>query len=135
MGEYQGSKSYTECLYNIGESRYAGRWDYAICQKLNLIPNPSMRRTIILLFAVFFSSLFSYSQQPRIAAVLKATETKIPYYEMEEAGGWVLYLPMEYGKSTFSFVQETAIQRLKDAEIARVDLVYSDYPAGQDFTP
>src|SRR6187549_2223592 len=93
-----------------------------------------MMRKIILLSFFFFSSYASYAQSAGITRVLKAPEAKKDYYEMVEAGSWVLYLPMEFGKSNFSFSQETAIKKLKDANIARVDLVYSDYPAGQDFT-
>jgi len=42
---------------------------------------------------------------------------------------------MEFGKAAFSYSQEGAIGKLKDANIARIDLVYSDYPTGQDFSP
>lgn len=91
-------------------------------------------RKIILLAFLFLTAFLSHSQITDISSLLKAKELRTDYYEMMEAGSWVLYLPMEFGKSTFSYNQESAIQKLKEASIARIDLVYSDYPAGQDFS-
>src|SRR5258705_2481642 len=90
------------------------------------------RLFLLFLFAI---STTGFSQTNRMAAILKETEIKIDYYEMAEAGNWVLYLPMEFGKSAFTYGQEDAINKLKNADIARIDLVYSDYPARQDFGP
>jgi hypothetical protein len=92
-----------------------------------------MRRYFLGLI-LFIAPLFCLSQEIKIAALLKKPEVKVAYYEMAEAGGWVLYLPMNFGKSEFTFLQEGAIQKLRDANVARVDLVYTDYPAGQDFS-
>lgn len=107
--------------------------NYAFIYNLNLIPNSAMRKYLMLLAGLLFSFL-CFSQGGKIAAVLKTPEVKAAYYEMAEAGGWVLYLPMDFGKAGFTYLQEGAIQRLKDANISRIDLVYSDYPAGQDFS-
>ena len=93
-----------------------------------------MPKAALTLF-LFFFSLYVAAQNPKVAEIIKAKEIKLPYYEMAEAGSWVLYLPMEFGKSTFTYNQEGAINKLKDADIARIDLVYSDYPVGQDFSP
>lgn len=87
---------------------------------------------IIFVFCTIYDLCFA--QQTKLSVFLKDPEVKVDYYDMAEAGGFVLYLPMSYGKSDFTFLQENAIQKLKGATIARVDLVYSDYPAGQDFS-
>jgi hypothetical protein len=89
---------------------------------------------VLLLFLLLTHCKTGFSQNPKVTSILKEKEVKTDYYEMAEAGSWVLFLPMEFGKSTFSFSQEKAINKLKDAHIARIDLVYSDFPAGQDFT-
>jgi hypothetical protein len=91
-------------------------------------------KTIIAAVAAIMLSIVAAAQHTTISAVSKAPELKTDYYEITEAGGWVLYLPMEFGKSVFTIQQQEAINRIKDATVARVDLVYSDYPAKQDFT-
>ena len=88
----------------------------------------------VLIGLFIFFSISGFSQNLKIAEILKAKEIKTDYYDMAEAGSWVLYLPIEFGKFVFTYSQEGAISKLKDAIIARIDLVYSDYPAGQDFT-
>ncbi len=110
-------------------------WWKGLCNlpKAESYPENFMRKIILLVFMIL-TALLSRSQITDIASLLKAKEVKTDYYEMTEAGSWVLYLPMEFGKSTFSYNQEGAIQKLKEADIARIDLVYSDYPAGQDFS-
>lgn len=92
-----------------------------------------MLKTGLILFLLFLS-IPVFSQNPKVASIQKAKEIKTDYYEMAEAGSLVLYLPMKFGKSEFTYSQQDAINKLKDATIARIDLVYSDYPAGQDFT-
>jgi hypothetical protein len=92
-----------------------------------------MVRFPLFLFLFLFLFLSAFSQSRRVAEIIKVPETRVDYYEMTQAGGSVLYLPMEFGKSTFSYSQQNAINKLKNAGIAEVDLVYSDYPAGQDF--
>src|SRR6185503_12376095 len=92
-----------------------------------------LRHFLLSLFVII--SIGGIAQPGKIAEILKTPETKIEYYELAEAGSWILYLPMEFGKSAFTYGQEDAITKLKNADVARVDLVYSDYPARQDFGP
>jgi hypothetical protein len=91
-----------------------------------------MRSFLLLALTILF--FFKASSQSLISSYLKQKEILVPYYEMAAAGSRVLYLPIDYGKSTFSFEQIEAIKNLKNAIIARIDLVYSDYPAKADFT-
>ncbi len=90
---------------------------------------------IILIFCFLFSSILAFSQTQRIADILKDKEIKTEYYELAAAGSKVLFLPMEFGKSIFTYSQQDAIKNLKNANIARIDLVYSDYPSNQNFSP
>lgn len=92
-----------------------------------------MKKYVTLFIFCFVSNLCS-AQVKKLSGILKDPEVKVDYYDMVEAGGFVLYLPMSYGKSDFTFLQENVIQKLEGATIARVDLVYSDYPSGQDFS-
>jgi len=92
-----------------------------------------LRHFLLSLFVII--SIAGIAQPGKIAEILKTPETKIDYYDLAEAGSWILYLPMEFGKSAFTYGQEDAITKLKNADVARVDLVYSDYPARQDFGP
>ncbi len=87
-----------------------------------------------LLFIFFFTGLIVFPQSKQIDAILKSPEVKLPYYEMAVSGSKVMYLPMEYGKSDFTINQLVAIKELKNADIASIDLVYSDYPAKADFS-
>ena len=87
-----------------------------------------------LLFLFLFTSIFAFSQDTGIEAILKSSEIKEPYYQMTESGSKVMYLPMEYGKSDFTINQLVAIAQLKTATIAGIDLVFSDYPSKADFT-
>jgi hypothetical protein len=88
-----------------------------------------------LLFFIFLCLSGASFSQSRIAAILKDKEVLTDYYEMSSAGSKVMYLPMEFGKSTFSYQQAEAIGKLQNATIVCVDVVYSDYPAKADFTP
>ena len=90
---------------------------------------------VFLFFAISGFAATAFSQSPRIASILKQKEIKIEFYEMSEAGSKVLYLPMSFGESEFTFDQKDAIKQLENTTIARIDLVYSDYPSKQDFTP
>lgn len=58
----------------------------------------------------------------------------VSHYEMTVAGCKVLYLPMEFAKSDFTSQQQEIIKSLQNAIVICVDLVYSDYPAGTDFS-
>jgi hypothetical protein len=91
-----------------------------------------MRTTLLLLLLTF--SLGAFSQIKRIDNILKLSEIKQDYYEMEISGSKVMYLPMEYGKSNFTINQLVGMNELKNADIAGIDLVYSDYPAKADFS-
>jgi hypothetical protein len=53
---------------------------------------------------------------------------------MDEAGCKVMYLPLDYGKFKFTVTQSVFVKELANANIAGVDLVYTDYPAKSDFT-
>jgi hypothetical protein len=88
--------------------------------------------TLLILASLFSSGVFA---QTPISAILNQPEILTPQYEIPAAGCQVLYLPMTYGGSTFSNGQKDVIKRLKSATISRIDLVYSDYPAGTDFSP
>ncbi len=88
--------------------------------------------TLLMLASMFSVGIFA---QTPISAILNQPEILTPQYEMPAAGCQVLYLPMTYGGSTFSDGQKDAIKKLKSAIISRIDLVYSDYPAGTDFSP
>jgi hypothetical protein len=72
--------------------------------------------------------------QNTLPTVLRQGEVLTPFYELIPAGCKVLYLPMEYAGSTFSFGQQDAAGKLKNATVMRIDLVYSDYPAKADFS-
>ncbi|AEW00156.1 hypothetical protein A4D02_28515 [Niastella koreensis] len=90
-------------------------------------------RLMPLVTLIIFISLKGYCQNS-ITSSVTAKEIFRPYYELTEAGGKVLYLPMDYGRSDFSNNQKEAIKRLENAVIVRIDLVYSDYPARTDFS-
>jgi hypothetical protein len=90
-------------------------------------------RLIPLVTLIIFISLKGYCQNS-ITSLVNAKEIFRPYYKLTEAGSNVLYLPMDYGRSDFSNNQKEAIKRLENAAIVRIDLVYSDYPAGTDFS-
>ena len=85
-----------------------------------------------ILLIIYF---WGFSQDSRITALVKQKEIKTDYYEMAEVGSKILYLQMEYGKPDFTADQQQAIKRLENTIIARIDLVYSDYPSSQDFSP
>jgi hypothetical protein len=91
-------------------------------------------KIIVGFIPVVFFALFSSAQVKKIDSILKMREIKTPYYMMDEAGCKVMYLPLEYGKFKFTVNQAVFVQELKNANIAGVDLVYSDYPAKSDFT-
>ncbi|MGC4103025.1 hypothetical protein [Ferruginibacter sp.] len=74
------------------------------------------------------------TQTSHIDSILKLVEIKKQYYQMEISGSKVMYLPMEFGKADFTINQQIAIEELKNADIALIDLVYSDYPAKADFS-
>lgn len=67
-------------------------------------------------------------------SLLKLPEIKDNYYTISESGSKVVYLQMQFGKSEFTLNQLVAINELKGAEVAFIDLVYTDYPAKADFT-
>ena len=90
-------------------------------------------RLIPLVTLIIFTSLKGYCQNS-IASLVNAKEIFRPYYKLTEAGSKVLYLPMDYGRPDFSNNQKEAIKRLENATIIRIDLVYSDYPIGADFS-
>lgn len=90
-------------------------------------------RLIPLVTLIIFTSLKGYCQNS-ITSLVTAKEIFRPYYKLTEAGSKVLYLPMDYGRPDFSNNQKEAIKRLENATIIRIDLVYSDYPAGADFS-
>ena len=92
-----------------------------------------MRCIILYLLIIIFNQ--PLIAQNRITSILKQGEVLNDYYEMAIAGSKVLYLPMEYGKSEFTYQQTEAIKKLKNANIIRVDLVYSDYPPKIDLNP
>lgn len=91
-------------------------------------------KPIAFVILISFISINAFCQNT-LSSVVKQSEVFTSYYEMAVAGSKVLYLPMDYGKSTFSYQQEEAIRSLNNATIARIDLVYSDYPAKADFSP
>ena len=93
-----------------------------------------MIRFFLILF-LFAYTISGFAQDSKIASIVRQKEIKTEYYEMTEAGSKVLYLPMEFGKSDFTYDQQEAIKRLENSIIARIDLVYSDYPGNQDFSP
>jgi hypothetical protein len=88
----------------------------------------------IVLIVLFNVVSFGGFGQNTISTLLKQREILTPQYEMTPAGSKILYLPMDYGKSAFSYRQKDVIKSLKNAEIERIDLVYSDYPASTDFS-
>ncbi|GGB15416.1 hypothetical protein [Puia dinghuensis] len=89
----------------------------------------------ILVFVILISCIpGSAFCQSGLSSIVRQREIFTPYYEMTSAGGKVLYLPMNYGRSAFSYKQEAAVKSLKNATVVRVDLVYSDYPAKADFS-
>ena len=91
-------------------------------------------KTIVFLTLINFLALNAFCQNS-VPSLLKKSEVFTSYYEMAAAGSKVLYLPMDYGKSAFSYQQEEAIKSLTNATIVRIDLVYTDYPAKTDFSP
>jgi hypothetical protein len=91
-------------------------------------------RSIVLIVLINFVSIRAFCQN-NLLTVLRQSEILTSYYELTAAGAKILYLPMDFGGSTFSSDQEQAISILKNAQIARIDLVYSDYPAKADFSP
>jgi len=91
-------------------------------------------RSIVLIVLINFVSIRAFCQN-NFLTVLRQSEILTSYYELTAAGAKILYLPMDFGRSTFSSEQEEAIGVLKNAQIARIDLVYSDYPAKADFSP
>jgi hypothetical protein len=91
-------------------------------------------RAITLTILIVVISPITFCQNI-ISSVIKHNEILTPYYELKAAGGKVLYLPMDYSRSTFSYNQKDAIKGLQDAIIVRIDLVYTDYPAKTDFSP
>ncbi|MFT3679650.1 MAG: hypothetical protein QM791_05230 [Ferruginibacter sp.] len=80
------------------------------------------------------ANFFLFGQSNKIESILKQAEIKKPFYNITASGCKVLYLPMEYGKATFTLNQYVAIQELKNVNIAGIELVYTDYPAKADFT-
>ena len=91
-------------------------------------------KTIILLTLLNFIAISTFCQNS-VSSVAQQREEFTPYYEMAAAGSKVLYLPMDYGKSAFSYQQAEVIKSLTNATIVRIDLVYTDYPAKTDFSP
>jgi len=93
-----------------------------------------MQMKPIVLFILI--SLFSLPVfcQSSILSVVEQREVLTPYYEMISAGSKVLYLPMDFGRSAFTYDQEDALRNLQNAEVVRIDLVYSDYPAKADLS-
>lgn len=89
---------------------------------------------IVSLVIIFFTVVKVFPQSKQIDAILKSPEIKMPFYEMSVSGSKVMYLPMEYGKSDFTINQLVAIKELQNADIAGIDLVYTDYPAKADFS-
>ena len=89
-------------------------------------------RTFLLLSFVLITTISL--AQSKIANILKDKEVLVDFYEMTSAGSKVMYLPMAYGKSTFTTKQQEALSKLENATILRVDVVYSDYPAATDFS-
>lgn len=106
---------------------------YSLSYLIILVNIYKMRCLILclLILAYHFDSI----AQSKISTIVKQGEVLTEYYDMPIAGSKVLYLPMEYGKSGFSIQQEEAIKNLKNANVIRVDMVYSDYPAKVDFSP
>lgn len=91
-------------------------------------------KTSLQLIALLLCFSFGYAQTNKIDSIISLPEIKKPYYEMEVSGSKVMFLPMEYGKSNFSINQQLAVQELKKADIAGLDLVYSDFPPKADFS-
>ena len=90
-------------------------------------------RSIVLIVLINFVSIGAFCQNT-LLTILRQSETLTSYYELTAAGAKILYLPMDYGRSTLSSEQAEAISILKNTQIARIDLVYSDYPAKTDFS-
>jgi hypothetical protein len=90
-------------------------------------------RSIICILLIFCISNNAIAQNA-ISSIVDQCENFTATYEMTAAGGKVLYLPIGYGKGEFSYLPKEIIKSLDSAIIARVDLVYSDYPVGKNFS-
>ncbi|MGC4036767.1 MAG: hypothetical protein QM764_12480 [Chitinophagaceae bacterium] len=92
-----------------------------------------MKKFVIL--ALLILSLQVSAQVRGIDKILQSPETKVDFYTVAEAGCRVMYLPMEFGKSDFTFLQKEFLEKLDSSIVIGVDLVYTDFPKKTDFFP
>ncbi|MDD2982945.1 MAG: hypothetical protein PHQ74_06125 [Crocinitomicaceae bacterium] len=76
-------------------------------------------------------SIMSYGQEITVDEILSIKEEKVPTYKPEIISGRQLYLKMVYGSSFILNASE--IKKIVGAKVARVDIVYSDYPQGDQY--
>lgn len=81
-----------------------------------------------------FLSLPLFAQQGKITGILAQPEIREEKYQVEESGSKVLFLPMQFGKAELTVKQRVYLTRLAKAQIAGIDLVYSDYPPQKNFS-
>jgi hypothetical protein len=91
-------------------------------------------KLFFLLISLVFLVTNTPAQSKRIDSISRLPEIKQSYYEMGISGCKVMYLQMDYGKSNFTINQQMAVDDLKNATIAGIDLVYSDFPTKADFS-
>ena len=77
-------------------------------------------------------SFFSVGQENRVQEILSLKEQKILSYDPEMNGGTTLLLKMGFASSTI--LNPAKIKILKDATVLSIDIVYSDYPKGDEYT-
>uniref|UniRef100_UPI00404B426F hypothetical protein n=1 Tax=Gelidibacter sp. TaxID=2018083 RepID=UPI00404B426F len=83
------------------------------------------------LISFFLLSILSYGQEITVDEILSIKEEKVSTYKPEILSGMQLYLKMGYGSSIISNSSE--IKKLIGAKIASIDMVYSDYPQGDQY--
>ena len=89
-------------------------------------------KNLILLLAVLLYSSFSQSQVNLNLRVRIKDTLEIDKYKSQDNGFKVQMLKMAPG--SWRIKNEAAAELLKSETIVAVDLVYSDYPEGEDFT-
>ena len=89
-------------------------------------------KNLILLLAVLVYSSISQSQVNLNLRVRIKDTLEIDKYESQDNGFKVQMLKMTPGN--WRIQNEAAAELLKSETIVAVDLVYSDYPEGEDFT-
>jgi len=89
-----------------------------------------MKRT--LLIVVLMASCICHAQTISIDSILQLPVKKIKQWKVARANDSTAILPLVYAAD--DWVKQPAVQKLKDASITKVELLYSDYPKGDPLT-